>query len=152
ICEHLPRMAAMMDKLVPIRSVVGAVDEHSDFQCMTGHLSRNQPPGGWPSFGSIISKLQGAVDPTVPAFIGLEPRMQHRPYNASNPGFLGVGQRSFRPEAEAKSDMVLNGVTIDRLSDRRTLLASFDRFRRDVDASGLMEGLDSFNQQAFGLL
>src|SRR5213593_1718335 len=32
ICEHLPRMGAMMDKLVPIRSVVGAVDEHSDFQ------------------------------------------------------------------------------------------------------------------------
>src|SRR4029434_8063150 len=81
ICEHLPRMAAMMDRLVPIRSIVGAVDEHSDFQCMTGHLSRNQPPGGWPSFGSIISKLEGAVDPTLPSFIGLEPRMQHRPYN-----------------------------------------------------------------------
>src|ERR1051326_3989287 len=41
ICEHLPRIAGMMDKLVPIRSMVGAVDEHSDFQCMTGHLSRN---------------------------------------------------------------------------------------------------------------
>jgi hypothetical protein len=48
--------------------------------------------------------------------------------------------------------MVLNGVTLDRLADRRALLAGFDRFRRDVDASGLMEGLDAFNEQAFGVL
>src|SRR5215510_11566761 len=47
ICEHMPLMAKMADKLTFIRSVVGALDEHSDFQCMTGHLSRNQPPGGW---------------------------------------------------------------------------------------------------------
>jgi hypothetical protein len=32
------------------------------------------------------------------------------------------------------------------------LLTSFDKFRRDVDASGAMEGLDAFNQQAFGVL
>src|SRR5215216_2353872 len=56
ICEHLPKMAAMMDKLAPIRSVVGGVDEHTDFMCMTGRQSRNQPPGGWPSIGSVISK------------------------------------------------------------------------------------------------
>jgi uncharacterized protein (DUF1501 family) len=31
-------------------------------------------------------------------------------------------------------------------------LGGFDRFRRDLDASGLMEGLDTLNQQAFGML
>jgi hypothetical protein len=152
ICEHLPRMAAMMDKLVPIRSIVGGIDEHTDFQCMTGHTSRNQPPGGWPSFGSVISKLQGAAHPAVPPFIGLEPKMQHKPYNASNPGFLGVANRSFRPEGNGKDDMVLNGVTLDRLADRKALLSGFDRFRRDVDSTGLMEGLDSFNAQALEML
>jgi hypothetical protein len=152
ICEHLPKMAAMMDKLVPIRSIVGGVDEHTDFMCMTGRTSRNQPPGGWPSIGSVISKVCGATDPSVPAFVGLDPRMQHKPYNASTPGFLGVAHRSFRPEGESKSDMVLNGVTLDRLADRRALLSSFDTFRRDADASGAMEGMDAFNQQAFGML
>lgn len=152
ICEHLPRMAKMMDKLTPIRSVVGAIDEHTDFQCLTGHTSRNQPPGGWPMFGSIVSKLQGPTHPAIPPFIGLEPKMQHKPYNAATPGFLGVSHRSFHPEGESKADMMLNGVTLDRLSDRKQLLASFDRFRRDVDASGLMEGLDTFNEQAFGML
>jgi len=41
---------------------------------------------------------------------------------------------------------------LDRLADRKTLLTGFDNFRRDVDASGLMEGLDAFNEQAFGVL
>src|SRR6266571_4822332 len=134
ICEHLPRMAAMMDKLVPIRSIVGMIDEHTDFHCMTGHISRNQPPGGWPSFGSVISKLQGATDPAIPAYIGLEPKMQHRPYNAASSGFLGVAHRSFHPEGDAKTDMTLNGITLDRLADRKSLLTSFDQFRRDAGA------------------
>ena len=43
-------------------------------------------------------------------------------------------------------------MTSDRLADRRALLAGFDRFRREADASGLMDGLDAFNQQAFGVL
>lgn len=152
ICEHLPRMAAMMDKLAVIRSISDAVDDHSDFHCMTGRLKRNQPPGGWPSFGSVVSKLQGCADPAVPPFIGLEPKMQHRPYNDSSPGFLGVAHRSFRPASDAKSDLVLNGVTLDRLNDRKALLGSFDRIRHELDSSGLMEGLDAFHQQAFGVL
>jgi len=152
ICEHLPKLARMMDKLVPIRSVIGAEDNHYDYQCMTGRLKRGEPPGGWPSIGSVISRLQGATEPSVPPFVGLEPVMQHKPYNASGPGFLGIGYRSFRPAGEGKSDLTLNGVTMDRLADRKALLASFDQFRRDVDASGLMSGLDAFNAQAFGML
>lgn len=152
ICEHLPRIARIMDKLVPIRSISDAVDDHSNFMCFTGRSKRNQPPGGWPAYGSVVSRLLGAADPAVPSFIGLEPRMQHRPYNDAGPGFLGIGHRSFSPEGSGKPDMVLNGVTLDRLADRRALLASFDRFRRDVDTSGLMEGMDAFNEQAFGML
>ena len=152
ICEHLPRLAKITDRIAIIRSLSDAVDDHSDFHCLTGRSKRNQPPGGWPAFGSTVSKLLGPTDPSVPPFIGLEPKMQHRPYNDAGPGFLGAGQRSFRPEGNGKDDMVLNGVSLDRLADRRALLAGFDRFRRDVDASGLMEGLDAFNQQAFGVL
>jgi hypothetical protein len=48
--------------------------------------------------------------------------------------------------------MKLQGITLDRLADRKTLLQGFDRFRREADASGHMEGLDSFRQQAFGVL
>ena len=48
--------------------------------------------------------------------------------------------------------MVLNGVTLERLADRRTLLTSMDRFRRGVDESVLPKGVDGFAEQAFGVL
>ena len=152
ICEHLPRIATICDKLAVIRSIADAVDDHSDFMCMTARRKQAQPPGGWPTFGSVVSKVLGASAPGIPPFVGLEPKMKHRPYNAANPGYLGASHNSFRPEAEGKSDMVLNGVTVDRLADRRALLTSLDRFRRDVDTSGLVSGLDAFQQQAFGVL
>lgn len=152
VCEHLPLLAGMMDKLVLIRSIADAVDDHSDFACLTGRPKRNQPPGGWPEFGSVVSKVLGPIDSAVPPFIGLEPRMQHRPYNESGPGFLGVAHRSFRPQGEGKADMVLNGITLERLTDRHALLHRFDRLRRDVDNTGLMQGLDEFNEQAMGVL
>jgi hypothetical protein len=157
ICEHLPRLARIADKLAIVRSIADAVDDHSDFMCMTGRLKRTQPPGGWPAFGSVVSRLQGprpgpGGGSAIPPFVGLEPKMQHKPYNAAGPGFLGVSHRSFCPQGEGKSDMVLNGVTLERLADRRALLGSLDKLRRDVDASGLMDGLDTFNQQAMGVL
>src|SRR6516164_1133182 len=76
ICEQLPRLAAMMDKLVPIRSIVGALDRHEAFQCLTGRLSGNQPQGGWPSLGSVVSKLQGPTSKAIPPFVGLSPKMK----------------------------------------------------------------------------
>jgi Protein of unknown function (DUF1501) len=152
ICELLPRLARIADQYTIIRSISDAVDDHSDFMCQTGRRKGNQPPGGWPTMGATVSRVLGPADPAVPAFVGLEPRMQHRPYNAATAGYAGVSHDAFRPAADAKGDMVLNGITTDRLSDRRALLSAFDRFRRDVDTSGLMSGLDGFNEQAFGML
>ncbi len=153
ICEHLPKMAKLMDKMTVIRSMVGAEDNHYAFQCLSGRHKKNSPPGGWPCLGSVLSKLEGPVDQSVPPFVGLSPAMGHTPWSdAGTPGFLGVGHAPFKPNGAGMGDMVLNGMSLDRLSDRKQLLSSFDRFRRDVDSTGLMEGLDSFNEQAFGML
>jgi hypothetical protein len=153
ICEHLPLLASMMDKTAIIRSMVGALDDHDAFQCLTGRPVRNQPPGGWPSLGSVLSKLQGPINRSIPPFVGLSPKMgEMRWARSGDPGFLGLAHAPFKPSGAGKDDMVLNGVTLDRLADRRQLLASFDRLRRDIDSSGMLEGLDAFNEQAFGML
>ena len=154
ITEHLPRLARMMDKVTLIRSMSDCDPQHDAFQCLTGRSQKQQPPGGWPAFGSLVSKVQGAVDPAVPSFVGLAPKMGHMPWaRCGEPGFLGVAHAPFQPnKGSGLDDMTLSGVTLDRLADRKALLTGFDKFRRDVDASGLMDGLDAFNQQAFGVL
>jgi len=153
ICEHLPRVAQMMDKFAVIRSIVGADGPHHAFQCMTGRAKRNQPPGGWPSMGSVLSKLQGSAHPAMPPFLGLAPRMGHMPWaDSGQPGYLGVAHAPFKPTGDGLESMSLNGMSVERLNDRRELLSGFDRFRRETDASGMMSGLDRFNEQAFGVL
>ncbi len=150
ICEHLPLLAKRMDKFATIRTIIGSDGGHDDFQCMSGRSERKMKDA--PSFGSVASKLLGSTRSGIPPFVGLEPRMKHRPYNSSGPGFLGFSHKSFRPTGDGKSDMTLQGISVDRLNDRKSLLASLDHFKRETDASGLMSALDDFNKQAFGLL
>ena len=154
VCELLPGIAKSMDKLIAIRSVVGSLGFHTAFQCMTGRRHDDQPPGGWPYIGSVLSKLEGPVHPDMPVAIGLEKKEQHFPFNRGRqPGFLGPAYAPFQSNDEqTKTDMVLKGMTLERLQDRQALLRSFDQFRREVDASGNMEGLDAFHQQAFEIL
>lgn len=152
VCEHLPLLANMADRLAIIRTIVGAKDRHESFQCMTGRLNERNPPGGWPEFGSVISKLQGTPDPTLASYVNLSPKMRHTPYNFGHPSFLGFGHTPFNPLGGIRDDMVLNGITIERLEDRKRLLASVDRFRRDLDGNGAMEGIDSFQSRAFEIL
>ena len=151
ICEHLPRMAKMADKFAFIRSLVGAKDRHESFQCVTGRLNDKAPPGGWPEIGSVVSKVRGG-GPEVPGYVNLSQQMKHTPYNQGRPSFLGVAHAPFMPMGRVKDDMQLNGVTIERLGDRRALLKAFDSFRRESDATGAMEGVDAFTQQAFDIL
>ncbi len=153
VCEHFPQMAAMMDKFSIIRSIVGSDGQHASYQCFTGRPRPNSPPGGWPSMGAAVSKLQGPTVPEVPAFVGLSPKMGHLPWaDPGHPGFLGSAHAPFNPNGGGAGDMVLKDISLERLTDRRALLASFDTMRRECDASGALEAMDSFTQQAFGVL
>src|SRR5580704_5073589 len=69
ISEHLPMLARAADRMAIIRSVVGQRDEHSSFQSLTGHLRDETLRQGYPSFGSVIAKLNGPVDAVTPAFV-----------------------------------------------------------------------------------
>jgi hypothetical protein len=154
ICEHLPRLARIMDKLVPIRTVYGSPNgSHDSFICYTGRSFVQQPPGGWPAVGSCLSKLQGPKNQAIPPFIGLAPKAGHPPYGSpGHPGFLGPTYSAFRPNGEGQADLTLSGISADRLADRRRLLSSVDQIRRDLDASGKLAGQDAFTQQALGVL
>jgi uncharacterized protein (DUF1501 family) len=153
ICEALPRLARIMDKLVVVRSLVGNHADHDATQVYNGHHPRKPTPGGgWPQLGSAVARLQGPVDASVPPYVSLCYTCTHGPYNEPGPGFLGPSLAPFRAMGPTRDDMLLRGLAVDRLADRRTLLRSFDSMRRDADATGAVQAMDTFTAQAFGLL
>jgi hypothetical protein len=153
ICEAFPRLAKIADKLAVIRSLVGNQPGHDAIQVFNGHHPKQpKPTGGWPQFGSTIAKLQGSPRDQTPAFVSLCYPCTHGPYNEPGPGFLGSSCNPFRPMGPTRDDLVLQGVSLERLGDRHSLLKSFDNFRREADSSRMMQGMDSFTEQAVGLL
>jgi hypothetical protein len=152
LAETMPRTAAIMDKVAIIRSLVGQIDEHSSFQSMTGFPMVVSQREGKPHFGSIVSKVKGAVSPVTPPFVDLAPVMQHRPYNTPDAGIVGQAFKGARMEGD---DLALlqppQGVAPDRFVGRRDLLDQFDAFRRSVDGAAV-DGMDSCYKQAFDVL
>src|SRR6185437_3123483 len=153
ICEALPKLARNMDKLAIVRSLVGNQADHDAIQVYNGHHPRKPTPaGGWPQFGSAVAKLQGPVDPSVPPFVSVCYTCTHGPYNEPGPGFLGASMAPFRAMGKTREDMLLRGLSVERLADRKTLLRTFDSLRREADANGAATAMDAFTEQAFGLL
>lgn len=174
ISELMPQIAAAADDFTFIRSLVGSDGKHHAFQCQSGFLEKEmQALGGRPAMGCVVSKLLGSPDDVTPAFVDI---MQGRPLvrNSARPGFLGPSFQPFRPDLskmfhrELETGMVgelkrlgtdqtvslkLNdGLSHARLDNRRSLLAGLDQIRRNVDASGMMDAMDRFQQQAVGIL
>ena len=153
ICEAFPKLAGMADKFSVIRSLVGNQADHDAIQVFNGrHPKKQTPSGGWPQFGTMVSRLQGPARPESPPYVSLCYQCTHGPYNEPGPGFLGTAHAPFRPMGDTRQDMVLNGVTLDRLNDRHSLLKSLDLIKREIDHTSTMQGLDAFTDQAMGLL
>ncbi|MCA9078292.1 MAG: DUF1501 domain-containing protein [Planctomycetaceae bacterium] len=154
ICEHMPRLATMMDKFAIIRSLYGCPDQHASDLCLSGYpIGPKGRQDNHPSLGSAVSKLHGPVDPAVPPFVGLTIKTRHDPYcNPGMSGFLGQAHAPFQPEGEGMDDMRLKNVTLDQLRDRQALLNSFDRFRRHVDKLEPYREVDVLSRKAFDVL
>ncbi len=158
ICELFPRLASVMDKFVIIRSIADADGRHDCYQCMTGHKKgKESPPGGWPQLGAYVSRLQGPAARGTPPNLSLMYPTGNRTWGeAGTGGFLG---HSHTPTQLVNKDpnhradnMTLRGITLERLHDRYRLMRSLDSFRREIDTSGVMDGIDTFTEQAVDIL
>ena len=174
VCELMPRLAATADKYVFIRSLVGSTGRHDAFQCQSGfHTNDMSGLGGRPAMGCVLAKLLGKTSDPAPTFVDM---MQGRPLvrDSARPGYLGPAFKPFRPDLSAMfkrdledgmknelknqgnnhtTSLVLNEkLSAQRLDDRLSLLSRLDSIRRKVDASGMMDAMDHFSQQAAGIL
>ena len=145
ISELLPLQARIADKLAIIRNMKFLQQGHTAPELYTGFLD-----GKRPSIGSVVSRLRssgGRLAP-MPPYVALGDGN-----HVSGPAFLGTAHQAYQPCEKAGELGLSQGISLDRLADRRQLLRSFDGLRRDVeDFRGSLAGMDAFTAQALEML
>lgn len=146
-----PRMASLADKMVFVRSFSHNNSGHGggshwvntgyDFQGADQNLPQIKP-----SVGSIVSRHRGASNHR-----GLPNYVTFRTNPAFGPAWLGGQYTPFEVQGDARANMELR-LPADRMTDRRSLLQAFDSMNREVDRTGLLNGMDAFEMQAFNLM
>jgi hypothetical protein len=171
LCEHLPKQAAMLDRFTIIRSVDARESNHEPNKVFqTANLAAepriNPEAEKYPAIGSIVAKMHGPNRPGMPPYVAFMTSPTHIGFG----GYLGQQYDPFIARQAARLPIYSNvgvdtgrsndadlfhmpaGLSLERLRDRRTLLKCFDRLRNEIDASGSMEAMDAYGQQAVELL
>jgi hypothetical protein len=158
LSDMLPMCGRIMDKWSIVRSLHHEDAGHStgDQICFTGYPSGPKPDENiHPSCGSVVARQLGHLNPQLPAYVMI-PRM----VPGTNSAYLGVAYKPFETVADPAQEgpfqvpnfALTQGLSLDRLGDRRTLLHGFDRVRQEVDNRGQMAAVDNFQRQAWNIL
>src|SRR5438876_282279 len=158
----LSDLLALCGQIMPKWSIVRSLHHgdagHSsgDQICFTGYPAGPNPDENtYPSCGSIVSKQLGNRSLQLPAYVMI-PRM----VPGTGPAYLGVAHKPFETLADparpgpfvVPNFAMPQGVTVERVGNRRGLLQSFDILRREVDRSGQMGALEGFQQRAWAMM
>ena len=168
VCEHLPRLAARADKFAVVRSLSHRDNNHlvATHHVLTGH----QQPGAffdkvasrddWPSYASTLDHLHPRKD-GVPSGVNLPTFLMEGPltWPGQHAGFLGPKHDPWQvtrdpnvPGFRMDGLRLGSGIEVNRLSDRRALLESVDRQRKQVAQVAEHRRLSDQQQLAFSVL
>jgi hypothetical protein len=161
LSEHLPKLAAVADKLSVVRSLYHTIPSHGPATVFMTTGNKPTAALSYPSMGSLAAKLlkvETGIPPNV-SFLDL------RGGAAGTAGYLGTGYNPFgvessgggRPGTPAafkiRGITLPDKITLEDLEKRDKLLRSFDDAFRKVDKSSeLVDGLDAFHKQAIEIL
>ncbi len=156
-CEHLPRQAAVMDKLAIVRSVQHTNPSHlpASHWMMTGYEAAVSAKKNFnPSIGSVVSKLRGSNAVGLPGYVSL-PKKQL----IGGSAYLGLAHDPFAPDSDPSGDdfevrnlLPSPSMTTSRQNDRRSLRASLDQYGERLRQPEDFDSLDRFSQQAYDLV
>jgi hypothetical protein len=156
ICEHLPRVAALMDCCALVRSLHHSIPEHGPAAV---HMATGHPPAAameYPSLGSLAAKVL-PPSPGVPSYVALAG--QGGAGFPGGAGYLGPAYGPFsvsasaeRGRMEAEGTSLPAGFTLTQLQDRTRLRSAFDARFRTLDKTEVPASLDRFQQQALDIL
>ncbi|MEZ6131466.1 MAG: DUF1501 domain-containing protein [Planctomycetaceae bacterium] len=148
-----PELARRSNRLSIVRSFTTGNGNH-DIKPIVSKSSLDA------SVGSVYARVAGTNNPAngLPRNVALFPRSidpERKPrvtqfgrFDSTGP--FGAAYAPFIPGSDGpvQENMKLN-LTADRLDDRRLLLNQLDEMKRQAEASGVLEGVDRFRQQAF---
>jgi hypothetical protein len=153
ISEHLPKIAACMDKFTLLRGVSHSVAAHELGTKYVNTGNRPLPSLEFPGYGAVISKERPGV-PELPPFVAI-------PNSAQRPGYLGVKYAPMNTTStpqigqpyKVRGITMAGGLTIEDIEKRRSLLSQLDRTFSDVEKdSQLLDGMDEFGRQAHAVI
>jgi uncharacterized protein (DUF1501 family) len=161
ICELLPRHAQVADRFTLIRSCSHDSTCHDDGaqQVLSGRRTpfTRQPgstiPNKFPEAGAVVKRLRAGGTDDLPSYVAVPHRQEF-----AGPGFFGNKYEPFAVRANPNDprfevpNLSLPLDQVARLDDRRGLLRSFDRLRREIDGGHSMEAVDGYRAEALQLL
>ncbi|GIS59488.1 MAG: hypothetical protein CM1200mP2_17130 [Planctomycetaceae bacterium] len=160
VVEHFPMQAKIADKFSVIRTLHHEMSAHNDgsIEVLTGKTPDKPDPTSQarskhPDFGMVASRVRGPRPDGLPQYFGV-----HRSPFMTKPTYPGLSHQAFHTGDPTKKNYAPQNLTLaagvdgKRLDDRRSLVNQFDRFRRHLDLSGSMKGVDDFRVAAFDML
>lgn len=123
VCEHLPRIATMMDRVTAVRTVHhDVIDEHA---AATNRMHTGRPVSGtvsYPSLGSVVADQRGAVAEGAPPYVLIGyPNVTRGPgFLGASAGYLYLTETGRGPAGLSRPD----GIGQQRQSRRERLLAA----------------------------
>lgn len=151
ICEHLPRLAPLMDRAVVVRSITHSISNEHAAAANLVHTGR-LPSGTlqYPSIGSIVASQLGAKSEAVPAYV-----VMGYPNIMRDPGFLGAKNGYvYLTQTETGPTGLIRppDVDLNREDRRETLLAKMrESFANRNSSDEFVKQQDAVTQQAFKL-
>jgi uncharacterized protein (DUF1501 family) len=162
--SQFPRMARQADGMAILRTLTHADGDHGG---ATHWMKTSKPwppealgkaaviPQQTPSIGSVVSRARGPVnrETGVPTYVRILSR--HGGYPGDDAVWLGQAYSPFRVGQSRENPMLANmnlRMDRERLADRQALLGRLDIFNRGLDASGMAQAMDGFQQQAVNVL
>jgi hypothetical protein len=173
IGELFPRVAQVVDRLTIVRSVThhDSVHTSAGYTMLTGayHARPNQPtaalvapgPDDFPHPGSLVSLLRPSAN-GLPPFVALPEVIKDagvNTYPGQGPGLLGERYAPFLVECDQTRQRLtvpdvfaVGDLALDRLLDRRALLARLATARAQLEQSGAAAQLTAFQQRALDMI
>ncbi|MCE9607053.1 MAG: DUF1501 domain-containing protein [Planctomycetia bacterium] len=168
VCEHLPRLAERAKKYAVVRSFSHRDNNHlmSTHHMLTGHLQ----PGGffdkvasrtdWPCYAAACDHLKPPSE-AIPSGVHLPSFLMQSPltWPGQHGGLLAPKHDPWQITADPNQPgfrvdnlTLAAGIDLERLTDRRSLLAEINARQSVLDRGGELQRLTNQQQLAFSML